>query len=241
MAQNYQGNMYKLGVAMDDYRKFFWIGICLFFLIIPPFILLWKYIKFLIALNDVKQSSPPNENLNYGFLALIIGIAASLLTGTISYTFSDITFVFSILQIGCIIFGWIKLEQWGGDLYKERNTSNMAQLQDGFKDIKMAQILSIIIIGIFMMPAAFGKAGGALIREFGQGGQTAQQPQYGQTQQPQYGQTQQPQYGQTQQPQYGQTQQPPTHSPESPFICPQCGVQLKDKNIKFCGTCGYKF
>ncbi len=233
MSQINQDKMYKLGVAMDEYRKFFWIGVCLCLLIIPIFILLWKYIKFIMALNDVRQTSPQNENLKYGFFSLVVAMAIPFATAVFGIGYIEISYIFSALQIGCLIFGWVKLEQWGGDLYKERNTGNMAQFQDGLKDIKMAQILSIIIIGIFMMPGAFGKAGGALIREFGQGGQT--------TQQPQYAQTQQPQNAQTQQPQYGQPQQPPTQSPVGPFICPQCGVQLKDKNIKFCGTCGFKF
>ena len=247
MSQNNQEKMYNLGVAMDEFRKFFWIGICLFFLIIPPIILLWKYIKFLIALKEVKEtSSPQNENLNYGLLGLLISIGISfgvmLATATLRANFpAVISYIFSALQIICIIFGWIKLEQWGEDLYRERSTGNMAQFKEGLKDIKIAQILSFIIIGVFLIPGAYGKAGGALIREFGQGGPSLQQPQYSQPQQPQYGQTQQPQYGQTQQPQYTQPQQPPAPSPIGSIICPQCGVQLKDKNIKFCGTCGYKF
>ena len=241
MSQINENKMYKLGVAMDEYKKFYWIGICLFLLIIPLFILLWKYIKFIIALNDVRQTSPENENLKFGFFALVISIAIPFASAAFSSNSVEISSIFSIIQIVCLIFGWIKLEMWSNDLYKERNTGNMAQFNEGMKDIKIAQILSIIIIGIFMVPGAFGKAGGALIREFGQGGQTAQQPQYGQPQQPQYGQTQQPQYGQTQQPQYGQTQQPPTQSPVGPAICPQCGATLPDKDIKFCGTCGYKF
>ena len=233
MSQINQDKMYKLGVAMDEFRKFFWIGVCLCLLIIPIFILLWKYIKFLIALNDVRQTSLQNENLKYGFFGLVVAFAIPFATATVSTISTEISYIFSIIQIVSLIFGWIKLEQWGGDLYKERNTGNMAQFEEGLKDIKIAQILSLLIIGIFMIPGAFGKAGGALIREFGQGGQT--------TQQPQYAQTQQPQYGQTQQPQNGQTQQQPTQSPVDPFVCPQCGVQLKDKNIKFCGTCGFKF
>jgi len=232
MSQINQDKMYKLGVAMDEYRKFYWIGICLFFLIIPLFILAWKYIKFIIALNDVRQTSLENENLKYGFFGLVVALAIPFATAAFS-SITEISYIFSIIQIVSLIFGWIKLELWSENLHKERNTGNMAQFNEGMKDIKMAQILTLLIIGIFMIPGAFGKAGGALIREFGQGGQT--------TQQPQYVQTQQPQYAQTQQPQYGQPQQPPTQSPVGPFVCPQCGVQLKDKNIKFCGTCGFKF
>ena len=242
MAQNQQEKMYKLGLAMEEFRKFFWMGICLFFFIIPPFILLWKYIQFLIALNDVRQTSPQNENLKYGFISLIIAFAIPFATTAVSINGFEISSsIFTILQFGCVIFGWMKLEQWGGDLYRERNTHNMTQVKEGFKEIMIAQILSIIIIGIFMIPGAFENVGTALIREFGPRRQTAQQPQYSQTQQPVYGQTQQPVYGQTQQPVYGQTQQPRTHSPERPSICPQCGVSVADKDIKFCGSCGYKF
>ena len=225
MAQNNQEKMYKLGLAMEEYRKFFWTGICLFFFIIPPFILLWKYIQFLIALNDVRQTSLQNENLKYGFFGLVIGLAMSLVTGSVGYTYYNMTFYVSVFQIVCLIFGWIKLEQWGEDLYRERNTHNMAQLKEGFKDIKIAQILSIILIGIFMMPGAFENAGSALIREFG----------------PRRQATPQPQYGQTQQPQYSQTQQPPAQSPERLSICPQCGVSIPSNDIKFCGSCGNKF
>ncbi len=234
MSQINQDKMYKLGVAMDEFRKFYWIGVCLFFLIIPLIILLWKYIKFIMALNDVRQTSPENENLKYGFFALVVAFVIPFATLTVGYGLpQQISYIFSVLQLVSLIFAWVKLEQWGGDLHRERDTSNMVQFEEGLKDIKMAQILSIIIIGVFLIPGAFAKAGGALIREFGQGGQTAQQPQYAQPQQPQYAQPQQPQYG--------QPQQPPAPSPIGPSICPQCGVQLKDANIKFCGTCGYKF
>lgn len=249
MSQNYQNKMYKLGLAMDEYRKFIWIGICLFIFIIPPFILLWKYIKFIIALNDVRQVSSQNENLKYGFFSLVVAIALPFAIAVFGRSNIGILSVFSILQFVSLIFGWVKLEQWSEDLYRERGTHNMTKLKEGFKDIKVAQILSIIIIGILMMPEAFEEAGTALIREFGPGRQTTpqpqngqtQQPQYDQTQQPQYGQTQQPHFGQTQQPQYGQTQPKPAYSTEGPSICPQCGDTLKNKDIKFCGTCGYKF
>ncbi|MHA1561022.1 MAG: hypothetical protein ACTSPA_02760 [Promethearchaeota archaeon] len=249
MSQNHQQKMYKLGLAMEEYRKFFWMGICLFFFIIPPFILFWKYIKFIIALNDVRELSPQNENLKYGFFSLVIGFALPFATAAFGTNSLGISSGFSILAFISVIFGWVKLEQWGEDLYRERNTSNMAQLKDGFKDIKTAQILTIIFFGIFMIPGAFEKAGTALIREFGPQRQSAQRPQYNQTQQPQYGQTQQPQYSQTQQPQYdqtqkpqfGQTQQPLAQSPEKPSICSQCGVSIPSDDIKFCGSCGYKF
>ena len=121
MSQNNQEKMYKLGVAMDEYRKFYWIGICLFFLIIPLFILLWKYIKFIIALNDVRQTSPENENLKYGFFALVVALAIPFATVVFSYNSTEISSIFSIIQIVSLIFGWFKLKEWGHNLYEEKN------------------------------------------------------------------------------------------------------------------------
>lgn len=213
MSQVNQEKMYKLGLAMEEFRKFFWIGICFFYFIIPPFILLWKYIKFLFALNDVRLASPGKDNLKYGIFGLVIGIALSLVNATISYFFNDMALYLSGLQIICFIFGWIKLEQWSKYLYRERGTGCLAQFKDGMNDIKVAQILSIIIIGVFMMPAAFGKAGRALIK----------------------------QYAPPKPAQYRQPQQSPTQSTERLLICPQCGDTVSSKNIRFCGTCGYEF
>ncbi len=236
---------------MEEYRKFYWFGICLFFLIIPLFILLWKYIKFLIALNEVKQRSPQNDNLNYGFYGLIVGFVLGIIGGVIGYSYDNVTYYISGLEIICLVFAWYKLKEWGNDLYKEKGTGNMVQLEEGFKDIMIAQVLLVLIIGIFLMPGAFGKASRALINEFGSGQYvsqplSSQQSQAGQFKQPLYGQIQpnkidQSLYRQPQQPQYAQTQQPPEYVSEKPSICPQCGTPRPNKEIKFCGSCGYKF
>ncbi len=214
MVQINQDKMYKLGLAMEEFRKFFWTGICLFFFLIPPFILLWKYIKFIMALNDVRLTSPENENLKYGFFGLVIGIALSSVFGAVGYIYLDMIYYIGGLQIICFILSWIKLEKWGEDLYREHATGKLAEFKEGMRDMKVAHILLIIIVGVFMIPEAFGKAGRALMK--------------------QYAPPQQPQYRQPQQPQYRQPQPPPTQSSKIPNICPQCGDQSSDKNIRYC-------
>ena len=77
--------MYNLGLAMKEYQKFFWTGILLFFLIIPPIILFVKYVKYIIALNEVKTASP-DQNLQKGFTLLIVGL---LLNFTVSFAFEN--------------------------------------------------------------------------------------------------------------------------------------------------------
>lgn len=226
----FRKKMYDLGVAIDDYRQFFWIGILLFWLIVPAIILFVKYVKYLIALNDVNRVSG-DQNLQNGFTYLLISMIISLATSGATAGNRGFGFI-GIIGFVLTILGYVALSNWAQTLATQRNSPNMHQLSKAFDDLKVANILLIILIGVFMIPGALKQASQAIFSEFG----NSQPPTF------QKVSPQEPSYQKlnVNEPTYATT---PTNAAnnlntDSVGFCPYCGGKLSSPNSKFCSNCG---
>ncbi|MHA1619914.1 MAG: hypothetical protein ACTSVZ_11595, partial [Promethearchaeota archaeon] len=217
-------------------------GILLFFLIIPPIMLFVKYIKYLIALNDIKTTHG-DENLNNAVLFLWISLGINIGLGLLGSVEGSLTF----LSLGGFVLTYIaymKLEIWTNDISLKRNSPKLLDMKEGFSTIKVGYLLSIIIIGIFMIPGGFKRAGRSLMYEFGdmQSGPSSafQSNMNTVNQSPQINinltnAPPAPNYGQPP----SQTFQPSSSTSDSRF-CSMCGMEIKDPSIVFCSGCGSK-
>jgi NADH pyrophosphatase NudC (nudix superfamily) len=108
-------------------------------------------------------------------------------------------------------------------------------MHEGFNDIKMATILTLLIVGIFMIPSAFGKTSEAILNEY--------QPTSNQAQKAQefYSYDEPPRS--TPSPpneMYGQIEEKKELSTpdQSSGFCPYCGAKLPEPNAQYCANCG---
>ncbi len=238
--------MYKLGRAMDDYGKFFWTGILLFFLIIPPIMLFVKYIKYIMALNELKTTHG-DENLNNAVLFLWISLAINIGLGLLGSVDSSLSFL-SLAGFVLTYIAYMKLEIWTNDVSMKRNSPGLLDMKNGFSTIKMGTLLSLIIIGIFMIPGGFRKAGRSIMYEFGtkQAG-----PSHGfQSNVNTVNQSPQININLTNvapasapAPVYSQPSSP-NSAPDQPSsgtrFCSSCGTKIDDPSVEFCSGCGNK-
>lgn len=253
---SFNQKMYKLGMAMDELRQIYILGICLSWLIIPAILLLIKYIKYIVALNDVKQATS-NENVNKGVQMILISILISFLSGLITGA-NEWGSIVGIVSFVLLFIGYTRLEDWSQDLYLESQSPNHSTMKSGFYDIKIAMLLHIIFIGIFMMPGALRTTSQAILSEYASPVSSSQTISTGNTpsyqQSPpqntayQYGQPSNAQPSNAQpsnvQPSYVQASAQPNlpGDPSTPDtnvgFCPYCGGKLPSPNAKFCANCG---
>jgi hypothetical protein len=157
--------MYQLGLALKEYQEFFWWGILLFFLIIPPIILLVKYVKYLIALNNV-TTAHPNEKLKNASLFLWISFAINLGGSALGFANYGLVFL-NIASIVLTFLAYTYLVEWVDIISRERNSQSFYTCKDGFNEMKIASVLMIVIVGLFLLPGAMKKTHGAILAEFG--------------------------------------------------------------------------
>ena len=232
-SNQFEVKMYNLGVAMKDFQKFYWTAVFLFWLIVPLIILIVKYVKYLIALNDVKGTTP-DQDLQKGFTLLIVGIIMSFVIGS---AIGDSRWSFTgIISLVLTYLAYQSFEQWAARLSQQSQSQNHVLLREGFHDIKIANVLCIVFIGIFMIPGAFGKTANALLAEYD-----------GQPRMNSYSTSQSSGRVYVQQeyiaPTSTETTFNPTISNDEPVpivkekFCPFCGNRQKT-NAKFCDSCG---
>ncbi|WP_457917257.1 hypothetical protein [Candidatus Lokiarchaeum ossiferum] len=162
-SDQFEVKMYNLGVAMKDFQNFYWTGILLFWLFVPLIILFVKYVKYLIALNEVKGTTP-DQDFHKGFILLIVSILSSFI---ITSAIGDSRWSFSgIIGIVLTYLAYQSFQQWSARLSQQSQSPNHVQLREGFHDIQIANLFCIIFIGIFMIPGAFGKTADALLAEY---------------------------------------------------------------------------
>lgn len=146
--------MAKLGKIMKDISLWTWLSFFLFFLIFPLIVLLVKQIMFLIAIGELKDKQG-NQELNDAFTMILIAI---ILTFTVVGSF--VSWIFLIIAFG-------KMEDWAQTLQNQKPNVNHSLLIVGMHRIKIGNILTLILIGIFIIPGGYKKAGNALMMEYG--------------------------------------------------------------------------
>lgn len=236
---SYGQKMYRLGMAIDELRRFYIVGICLCWLIVPLIIWLIRYVKYLIALYDVKQASG-NANLNMGVNMILASVLLGLINGP-AYSTGGWAAILSIGALVLLFLGYTRLEDWCGDVYQSTQNQNYETMRKGWGEVKIASLLQVIFIGIFMMPPALREISEAIFQEYGpqsNAGVPQAAPQmntqaYGQPQTP-------PPAYQPVQPQAPPAPQPPTVQPNGSAFCPYCGGKLTGPDAKFCANCGQK-
>ncbi|MBD3350205.1 MAG: zinc-ribbon domain-containing protein [Candidatus Lokiarchaeota archaeon] len=204
---NLNQKMVKLGTIMTKISTWYWLTIFLFILIFPPIVLFVYEIMFLIALNDVKKLTN-DDDISSAFTLMVVAVILNILVvgALVSW----------ILQL--IAFG--KLEDWANREAAKRNSEAMRTAADGFHNVFLGSILTLIIVGIFIIPGGFKKAGNALIQEYSRTQSTGQYNNVSQAA---------PSY---------KPSQPTPQQGSAPKFCPACGAPIEDPGQKFCRKCG---
>jgi hypothetical protein len=206
----------KLGELLKEYSKWIRINIFFFWLIIPLFILFFKYIQLLIAINELK-SIEQNPHLDQAFMMFLVGLIL------------DVTGVGAPFSAILMMLGFEALESWMVELNERTPSPHLQLASEGFHTAKIGSILILLIVGFFMLPGGCDKAGDGLIQYFG-----GSQPSIGSTQ----GYSQPPPT--INPPIYDSTE----HTPQSPVdskksrFCSHCGAELPSSHVKFCENCG---
>ncbi len=211
---------------MKDLQNYYWTGIFLFWLVVPLIILFVKYVKYLIALNDVKNTTP-DQDLQKGFTLLLVSICVSfIISGAIGDARMSFTGIVSLILT---YLAYQSFEQWAARLSQQSQSPNHVLLREGFHDIQIANVLCVLIVGIFMIPGAFGKAADALLAEYG----ISSGPNMNSHPAPQNAE---------------QSHQTPEYAAPTSFealvsvpkdkFCPFCGNQLPSAGAHFCDSCG---
>ena len=175
-----------------------------------------------MALNEVKTIYA-DENLNNGMLFLWISLGINIalgMLGTVDTALSSLSLVGFILTY----VAYMKLELWTNDISLKRNSQKLLEMKEGFSTIKLGTLLSVIIIGIFMLPGGFKQAGRSMMSEFGEN-------------------QAEPGTSQASAPLYGQPPQPSGlsgHQATEVRFCSTCGMKITDPTVEFCDGCGNK-
>jgi uncharacterized membrane protein len=258
--------MYRLGKAMKEVSTWYWLSLFLFFLIFPPFILLVKYIQYLLVLNDVRsevKSEELNASISWQISSMVILIIMplySIVAAAISSP-ANLNLYAAFLALCSLVVVWFmiiisfhEMSAWAESYLKIRNTPNINQFVQGIKSIRLGTILEVVLIGILLVPMGWSKAGDGLMKEFAGaaipentsgnqaispaiGGSTPQLPPPNMHQAPIAQATNQ-----------SQNAIPPARAipainqnvqnAGSTVFCQHCGATLVKSSSKFCGKCG---
>jgi hypothetical protein len=179
-----------------------------------------------------------------------------------AYTYLMISLIINFFGMGIIslileIMAYGIMERWANRIYQSNPNKNTEDIKEGIASIKLGTILSIVFIGIFIIPKGFTRTGEGLIREYApyllpkiDSAYTHSAP-IPPDQQPR----QMQQYGNqslVQEQQYVNRPLNLEHPPhpeqptiqnktQEPNFCPQCGSNIPSPSVKFCGICGHQF
>ena len=145
-------HLYKLGRIQSEYATWVWLSIFLFWLVFPLVFLIWRKVQFLIELNKLSKKVK-DYDLERAFLFQFIGVIVT----TVAFFAGWIV----------MIVGYDSLEKWGRRYAQEHPSPHMNQFISGIKTVKLGLILFPLFIGLFIIPIGLGKAGNALVAEFG--------------------------------------------------------------------------
>jgi hypothetical protein len=228
LSPKFDRKMFDLARAMQEFKEFYWIGIIFFWLIVPPIILFIKYIKYLVALYQVKENSI-NKNFNDGFVFLMISFIVGFITSGAAHDGWP-SFV-GIISVILTFVAYTKFEEWSLDL------DNPA-MKEGFHDIKVANLFLLIFIGIFMIPGAFEKTATAIYQQY-----ATDSSEPSEMAEQQFVYTTQTQAASPQQTLIVISKDYPDSIEqdkvtETTRYCPFCGFKLPTTEAKFCTGCG---
>ena len=202
--QEIRQHLFKLGRLQSELATWVWLSIFLFWLAFPLVFLIVRKVQYLIELHKLSKKVK-DYDLERAFLFQFIG---AIVTATAFFAGWIV-----------MIIGYDALEKWGKRYAAEHPSPHLDKFIDGIKTVKVGLITFTLVIGLFIIPIGMGKAGSALVEEFG-GYSTAVK-------------TVTP-------------QSPVIHvkTPETqevtgykPKFCPACGSPVEN-GLKFCKNCG---
>ncbi|MHA1340848.1 MAG: zinc ribbon domain-containing protein [Promethearchaeota archaeon] len=214
-------NLTNLADLMDDISTWTWLSIFLFFLIFPPIVLLVKYIKLILVIDKLHMVTN-DKDLHLAYKYFIIGLILALFM------------VGAIVSYILYIVGYKKLHNWAERYAAQRQTEASKEFANHIHTIYLGYILSIIIVGIFIIPIGFSHAANALKGDL----QTFQTELYAGPMP-----TSAHINESTTAPTADLSQQSIEEAKEQLGgygFCKHCGTPLRTPNDKFCRNCGQK-
>jgi hypothetical protein len=256
--------MVRLGEIFNSLSLWIWLSIFLFWLVFPVIVLVYFLIRLLIVMNDLRMIQEEDIHLERAIAFILISPFALLLTGIIfGYIYLRLAIIGLIVGIVLNYMAWKEVSLLSESLL--RSMPPLQEFHDGIKMVKNGTILQLVVIGFFLIPIGYKKAGKQLIAVFGGGPITSTNPYQAPANVQTQGNPYQAMPNVQNPPNPYQTMPNPQNSPnpygQTPSIgiatsrigvspnpsgnavlthCPKCGVQFPQPGIKFCGACGYR-